>query len=59
MSFFQNDFVKNSETSNNISCVLSAMVTHIEQINRGKSGRPELQIEPSTADESNIDDLFE
>lgn len=42
MSYYQNDFVNNSETSNNISSVLSAMVTHIEHVNRGKSGRPEV-----------------
>jgi Skp family chaperone for outer membrane proteins len=31
---YDNDFVKNSETANKISSVLSAMVTHIEHVNR-------------------------
>ncbi len=35
MSVYNNDFVSNSETSNNISSVLSAMITHIESVNKG------------------------
>lgn len=35
MSVYNNDFVSNSETSNNISSVLSAMITHIEGVNKG------------------------
>ena len=31
---YDNDFVRNSETANKISSVLSAMVTHIEHVNR-------------------------
>jgi len=57
MSSYQNDFVQNSETSNNISSVLSAMVTHIESANKGQNGRPEA-VEPSTADDTDIDSLF-
>ena len=34
MKIYENDFVKDSETSNKISSVLSAMVTHIEHVNR-------------------------
>lgn len=56
---YNNDFVGNSETSNNISSVLSAMVTHIETANNGQNGRPASAPEPSTADETNIDELFE
>lgn len=59
LSAYQNDFVSNSETSNNISSVLSAMMTHIESANKGQNGRPASPAEPSTADETNIDDLFE
>ena len=35
MSAYKNDFVGNSETANNISSVLSAMITHIEGVNKG------------------------
>jgi hypothetical protein len=35
MSAYNNDFVGNSETANNISSVLSAMITHIEGVNKG------------------------
>lgn len=58
MSVYNNDFVSNSETSNNISSVLSAMITHIEGVNKGQVQRPTTS-EPSTAYDSNIDDLFE
>ncbi len=34
MKAYENDFVKDSETANKISSVLSAMVTHIEHVNR-------------------------
>lgn len=34
MKIYENDFVKDSETANKISSVLSAMVTHIENVNR-------------------------
>jgi hypothetical protein len=56
MSAYKTDFVQNSETSNNISSVLSAMVTHISTANKGQNGRPEA--EPSTAEETDIDSLF-
>jgi hypothetical protein len=58
MSAYLNDFVQNSETSNNISSVLSAMVTHIESANKGQNGKPEAAAEPSTADDTDIDSLF-
>jgi hypothetical protein len=35
LSAYKRDFISNSETSNNISSVLSAMVTHIEAANGG------------------------
>lgn len=35
------------------------MITHIETANDGKTGRPSSPPEPSTAEETNIDDLFE
>ena len=34
MQSYNRDFVNNSETSNKISSILSAMVTHIEHVNR-------------------------
>lgn len=58
MSSYNKDFVQNSETSNNISSVLSAMVTHIAEANKGQDGRPEQPAEPSTAEETDIDSLF-
>lgn len=39
--------------------MLSAMVTHIESANGGMTGRPTSVEDPSTADDTNIDDLFE
>jgi hypothetical protein len=59
ISAYKKDFVSNPETSNNISSVLSAMITQIETANSGQTGRPMTPAEPSTADETNIDDLFE
>ena len=59
LTYYKKDFVSNSETSNNISSVLSAMVTHIEATNGGQTGRPASPCDPSTAEETNIDDLFE
>jgi len=58
MSAYKSDFVQNPETSNNISSVLSAMVTHISVANKGQNGRPEQAAEPSTADDTDIDSLF-
>jgi len=59
MSAYKNDFVQNPETSNNISSVLSAMVTHISSANKGQNGRPEqAAAEPSTADDTDIDSMF-
>lgn len=66
---YDNDFVRNSETANKLSSVLSAMVTHIEHVNRdvhdhSKVDRtsPTQKIvnnEPSTADESALSDIFD
>lgn len=53
---YKNDFVKNPETANNISSVLSAMITHIAVANKGEEGRP--ASEPSTQEETDIDSLF-
>lgn len=58
MSCYQNDFVQNSETSNNISSVLSAMCTHISVANKGEQGRPQQAVEPSTADDTDLESLF-
>jgi hypothetical protein len=66
---YDNDFVRNSETANKISSVLSAMVTHIEHINKEVHDNSKLErtsptqkivnIEPSTADESVLSDIFD
>jgi len=34
MQAYNKDFVNNSETANKVSSILSAMVTHIEQVNK-------------------------
>ncbi len=54
MKNYSNDFVANCETSNNISSMLSAMITHIDA-----QSKPEEVVEASTAGETNIDELFE
>jgi hypothetical protein len=53
---YANDFVDNPETSNNISSMLSAMITHIDALSK-----PEVveKSEESTAGETNIDEMFE
>ena len=66
---YDNDFVRNSETANKISSVLSAMVTHIEHVNKEVHDHSKLErtsptqkivnIEPSTADESVLSDIFD
>ena len=66
---YENDFVRNSETANKISSVLSAMVTHIEHVNKEVHDHSKLErtsptqkivnIEPSTADESVLSDIFD
>lgn len=35
------------------------MITHIATSNGGQTGRPASPVEPSTTEETNIDDLFE
>ena len=74
---YDNDFVRNSETANKISSILSAMVTHIEHVNkevhnsrlcqifhyskleRTSPTQKIVNIEPSTADESVLSDIFD
>lgn len=68
MLAYNNDFVKNSETSNKISSILSAMVTHIEHVNQDVhetsqvvQASPNLKtsVDASTADESALSDIFD
>lgn len=56
MKHYANDFVANSETSNNISSMLSAMITHIDA-----QSKPTEQVksEESTEGDTNIDAMFE
>jgi len=66
---YDNDFVRNSETANKISSVLSAMVTHIEHVNREVHDHSKIERtsptqkivhnESSTADESALSDIFD
>lgn len=55
-SAYRNDFVQNPETANNISSVLSAMITHIAVANKGEEGRPASAT--STQAETDIESLF-
>lgn len=66
---YQNDFVCNNETSNNISSVLSAMISQIESSPEQKDyqnsyiGARGTSVgyddNASTVEESNLDDLFD
>ena len=56
MKHYSNEFVANSETINNISSMLSAMITHI---NAQSKPEENVKSEASTAGDTNIDELFE